>query len=465
MRNPFGIYVVGALSLLNHCISLAQVHNETSAYLYDANGNVTETRDQLNNVMTHAYDKLNRRISTTVGASELTTFGYDPSDRLVVVTDPRELATRYIKNGFGYDVTIQNPGSPNVVQTFDVGGNLLTSTDAKGQKTTFEYDLLQRPIKITYSDLKTVIYEYDKGPNGIGRLSRIEDSHVRILYSYDIYGNVISDEHRIGGVTHITSYAYDDAGQLSSIHYPSGRIVSYTRANDGQIVAITTNKGGEPIAIVSNVVYEPNGKIRSFLYGNNELYQRRYDLAERVVAFSLKGRENEIAYDGGGRIVAISEVGNSPKLSTYGYDGINRVTSYSHETTSYVYNYDSVGNRTRKFSGGSDITYNIAPDSNRLAKIVTPQVFTVVSDANGSITSDGRRSYSYNSIGRMSSANAGYGATDYKINGLGLRVEKATAGVVTTFHYDLEGKVIAELKNGVYVEYIYLNGIPVAVLK
>jgi YD repeat-containing protein len=44
-------------------------------------------------------------------------------------------------------------------------------------------------------------------------------------------------------------------------------------------------------------------------------------------------------------------------------------------------------------------------------------------------------------------------------------VQKVAPGSTTTFHYDHTGKLIAESTNGALTEYVYLDDLPVAVLK
>jgi hypothetical protein len=48
---------------------------------------------------------------------------------------------------------------------------------------------------------------------------------------------------------------------------------------------------------------------------------------------------------------------------------------------------------------------------------------------------------------------------------MGQRVQKVTPAANTVFHYDLAGKLIAETTDGATTEYVYLDDVPVAVLK
>jgi len=129
--------------------------------------------------------------------------------------------------------------------------------------------------------------------------------------------------------------------------------------------------------------------------------------------------------------------------------------------SSMGYSYDSVGNRTQKVVGGSVTTYAYAANSNRLT---TLQGAPVPSDANGSITNNGTASFNYDARGRMVSANTAIGQVGYKINALGQRVQKVTPQSSTVYHYDIEGRLLAESSDKSTTEYAYLDGMPVAML-
>jgi YD repeat-containing protein len=57
------------------------------------------------------------------------------------------------------------------------------------------------------------------------------------------------------------------------------------------------------------------------------------------------------------------------------------------------------------------------------------------------------------------------GATDYKLNSVGQRIRKANTQGDTVYHYDSQGRLIAESSaaGATQKEYIYLGDIPVGV--
>jgi len=78
--------------------------------------------------------------------------------------------------------------------------------------------------------------------------------------------------------------------------------------------------------------------------------------------------------------------------------------------------------------------------------------------------SDGVNSFVYDATGRMSSAAGAGGSAAYQISALGQRVMKQLQEATTVFHYDREGRILAEsdAAGTVMREYLWLDGMPIA---
>ena len=114
-------------------------------------------------------------------------------------------------------------------------------------------------------------------------------------------------------------------------------------------------------------------------------------------------------------------------------------------------------------------------NSNRLDSISAE---TVLLDAMGNTLAQGSRSYTYNQAGRLTTASAtttrkvkGQTVTEttqlasYAYNALGQRTQKTLAdGTTTVYHYDLDGKLIAESDaSGTFTTaYLWLDDQPIA---
>jgi YD repeat-containing protein len=66
------------------------------------------------------------------------------------VTDPRSKVTSYTYNALG-DLSQQvSPDTGTTTNTYDSGGNLATSTDARSKAGTYAYDAINRVTSLTY---------------------------------------------------------------------------------------------------------------------------------------------------------------------------------------------------------------------------------------------------------------------------------------------------------------------------
>ena len=126
-----------------------------------------------------------------------------------------------------------------------------------------------------------------------------------------------------------------------------------------------------------------------------------------------------------------------------------------------------MGNRVSQTIGANNYSATYAATSNRIASVTgpTPKIFTF--DANGSIVSDTANQFTYDARGRLKQATTAAGVSQYLVNTMGQRVKKSVSGIDTVFHYDASGRLISETnaQGNVKLEYVYLNDIPLAVLK
>ena len=111
-------------------------------------------------------------------------------------------------------------------------------------------------------------------------------------------------------------------------------------------------------------------------------------------------------------------------------------------------------------------SYSYDVTSHHLVQTVNGGTRTFSYDANGNTTSNTDRDFSYGDNNRLKDVNIG-GSTlaTYTYNGRGERVKKDSS-VITYYHYDQGGQLIAELDDlgNTITEYIYINGQPVSIV-
>jgi YD repeat-containing protein len=410
--DPVGTLAQTRSRVYNQLSRLAQstgAANQTTAYQYDNNGNQTAATDPLSHTTAQSFDALNRLTQVTDPANRVTGYGYDANDRVARVTDPRGLSTTYSYNGLDDLTQTVSPDTGTTSRTYDSAGNLATSIDATGATATFGYDALNRVAQISYtrgSQNQTTNFQYDQGANGIGHLTGMTDSSgINTQWTYDAHGRVTGRTQTLGSFGSLSvAYAYDNAGRLSQVAYPSGAAVGYSYDSQGRIAGITANS--QPL--LTEVQYLPFGAAKSWTWGNGSSYARSFDQDGRPISYPLGAFARSLTYDAAGRITAVADP--NPILSqSFTYDSLDRLTGWVAYTSNQGYTYDGNGNRSSLTLGANTYACSYPANSNRLSQVSGPIAQTYAYDAAGHLISAGTAAYACDPRGRLVSASVSGG--------------------------------------------------------
>ena len=403
-------------------LALAQiVQATTTQFQYDANGNLTQVTDPLQRITHHLIDPLNRvqrqqQPAPVSGVARPTiAYTYDGRDQLSAVTDPRNLVTRYSVDGLDNQNALASPDTGTTQRTFDLGGNLTSSTDARNQTTTATYDALNRMKTTTYGSgtpsAATTTFEYDGGTagatNAIGHLTWMIDESGDTRYDYNGFGRVLNKVQYVNDsdVAFTLSHAYGNSGRtngkLQTLTYPSGNQITYQYDAAGRISDLTLNPTGpsgtdtESVALLTNIGYQPFSAPISWTWGNSSAtsvntYARSIDKDGRITSFLLgsgvnNGTLRTLTYDAASRITSMTHSGTGTDAFApanfdrqFGYDNLNRLISVTgglaggSANSNQTFSYDATGNRTALALSGSAYTNAISPNSNRLISTTGP---------------------------------------------------------------------------------------------
>lgn len=485
---------------------------------YDANGNPRHSVDGRDVATEQRYDGLNRLVKTLqdvtgtgTSANAQTQFAYDAADRLTGVTDPDGVATGYVYDGLGdlRQETSRDAGNRSFV--YDLAGNRIGETDARGISTTHVYDALNRRTDTFYPDLsRRVRRDYDLPDTTTGcpasypkgRLSRITDASGVTTYCYDRRGNVVRKRWAAaGGATQQVDYRYDKVDQLSSVTYPGGAVVSYLRGGDGRISGVQwqPTAGSAVTPLVSQVSHAAFGPLTSLTFGNGRQLAKRYDrnfAIDQIESTLPGGLVLDIDTDVLGNVTQIATALGAAPQRRYDYDPLNRLTHLRDGAGAALetFTYSPTGDRTSKQLGATaPQTYTYQPNTHRLAATGSAARSY---DANGNTTGiAGISPYPlvYDDTNRLTQvavdgvgSRADYG---YTYNGLGQRTGKSAPDAAIDTVYDEAGLRLVDIHwtldcgsseslragtgpaatctripNG-RTEYIYLDGLPVAVAR
>jgi len=155
--------------------------NLLSCITYDANGQYAFTERR-------TYNVLGQVISQTDAAGRETVYNYDAVGNQTFIQNENRLTTiSYDLQNQPIETTeITAAGQCTTVNSYDILGRKICSTDRFGNSTFFEYDAFDRLAKVTYPE---VIEENNQ-------LIR-----PRFTYSYDIFGNVVTIQDPMGFIT------------------------------------------------------------------------------------------------------------------------------------------------------------------------------------------------------------------------------------------------------------------------
>lgn len=494
--------------------TVIEPEENTTTYEYDASGNRTKIRDSEDGVITFSYDLSGNLLSRTDANGYTFIYEYDDLNRLKKATNPKNNTVKYTYNTMGNVssetlIDNQDPENPisittayeysllgklteltdalgNITQyVYNTEGNLIAKIDAEGNKTTYEYDKLNRLacVKqwISEEGFYATQYEYDE----VGNMTAVIDANSRktthtydelnrlvfetdplgnaIQYFYDKVGNL---EKKVDANGNIINYIYDELNRLVSIDYPGieqdtifsydansnnvSTINSFANASfsyDSQhrLIQLSNNTMGKSI----NYTYGPSGNRLTMTDPEGGVTTYQYDELNRPI--SLTNPDGEITtykYNGFSRITEVN-FPNGTK-TTHTYDILGRPISLTNRRqdgtiiSSYNYSYDKVGNITSVIDHNNNIESYFYDPLYRLVKVNYPDnsqtsyTYDPVGNRLTMTTPSGTTNYIYDKANRLLTA----GNTTYTYDNNGNLTSKTEDGQATTYTYDHENRLI-----------------------
>ena len=450
---------------------------QQTQFQYDRTDNLTQVRDPRGGIFAYAYDGLKRLATLTDEAGGRVKLSHDASDGLTAYGDARGITTNYVRNGFGEIIQESGPDVGTTVIVRDERGLATKITDPRGIVTLLSYDAGGRLKTESYpaDPSQNVNYSYDdttNGNKGVGRLTGISDASGSLSRYYDALGRVTAETRVIAGKSYAIAYAYNAAGRITAITYPSGRVVSYSRSALGRVSAIaTTASASAPVqSVASGIGWAPMSiRLAALTHGNGLTATRAYDGDGRLAALTLKDGATRLAdlsyaYGDGMNLTAVNDNLSAASSVSLAYDAAQRLASARGPWGSLAYTYTPNGDRAREAltPAGSTTTLTTLlgypANSNRLSKTsvgnLTTRSFTY--DAAGNLLTQVmgalRLSFTYNLRNRpvtLTRTGDGTQVSRYVYNALEQMVQRSTnapGGPAGTVHYiyGLDGSLLAE---------------------
>ncbi|MFM5949061.1 MAG: RHS repeat-associated core domain-containing protein, partial [Novosphingobium sp.] len=464
---------------------------------YDKVGNPVSATDARGKIATSAYDRFDRPVTVTNEEGEVERFAYTPFDAdLTEFRDGRDLATANLVDGFGQTVQETSPDRGQTRYWYDEAGRTTQTIDAAGVTTTFDYDAADRPRTESASGpglvTQTIAYSWDStagGNRGIGRLTGVSDASGSEALVYDAQGRVVQRTKTIGPRTYGLTYAYDANGDVTSVTYPSGRVITYTRDSDGRVnkVRALAYAGGASTELAGTFSYKPFGPLTGLVQGNGLTLSRSYDGNYWLSGISLSGAAGPLlgltlSRDGNGRVTGVADSAAPQRAASYSYTDSGRLDTASGIWGNDEYSWDANSNRIRAdrtvgAASASDVA-TLVPGTNRLAEVrdaagvlARSYSYNAVGDVTQVIRSGADPiAYSYDVRGRLASVSVGgTSIASYAYDWREQRVAATTQGLGTRHYlYGEDGALLGEYDaaTGAPVrEYVWLDALPLALIE
>ena len=447
----------------------------TSSFTWDAATQTATMTDARGGVWKDKYTN-NVLTSRTDAAGFTTTYAYDGDLNLIAVTDPRgnvsgatadDYTTRYTYDERDNRLSETAPAPLSYVKswTYDSLNNVATETDARGITTSYSYDTAGNLIlKVRHLGSQNIITAYDRDPTtGLVRAQSDPNNNIT-RFAYDAAGNRTSITTPLG---EITTMSYDGSGRMASRTDPRGNVsgadpAKYTthyRYDGLDRLTMTIDPLGQP----TTIGYDAVGNKTAVVDANLHTTRYSYDAADHLTSVvSPVGATTSYQYDPSGNVTARTDANGH--TTNYAYNPANHLASVRDplgRTTAY--SYDPAGNLIRTVDAKGTATDNSYDALNRRTGTTYSDGTAAVSytyDANGNRTAmtdaAGAQTATFDTLNRLTQVTRGTDTFSYSYDSADHVISRAYPGSsVITYTYDKDGRLASVTANGGTTTYTY----------
>lgn len=456
---------------------LVGVHNSSGEPLrmdYDARHRVVAWTERTGTGYRYTYDNLGR-VTRGIGTDGNlnASFAYDPLNGTTTVTDSLGHPTVYQLNESRQVVRVTDAAGHRTDSEWDRYDRLLSRTDALGRTTRFDYDDAGNLTLVTRPDGATVTAVYDAfcrpvtvvGPDG-----------ACWTHAYDERGNLVAVTDPLGATTRsvpgptgapasITDplgrgsvFEADAAGLPLAVTAAGGGTTRYTRDAFGRVVAVTDADGtvtrlaatveGQPTrqehpdGAVEEWRYDAEGNLLAYRDPAGGLTSYEYGSFDQPVArVAPDGVRLEFAHDTELRLTAVTDQGGASW--TYAYDPAgNLVAETDFNERTVTYEPDAAGQVARRVNGAGEVVEFRRDAFGRITEQRAGEdVTSFAYDLNGRLVAArnpvAELRLARDPVGRVLTESVNGRAVGSVYDAAGNRIRRTTpTGVSSVWHYD-----------------------------
>lgn len=406
-----------------------------------------------------------------------TTYTYNVRDQLRTINQAGQ--TRDLEyDGHGRLFRRTTPEQGVTTYSYLANGRMQTITDARGATTTFSYNNRRLVTGISFGVPAGVAATSNvtAGYDAAGNRTSMTDGLGSVSYVYDQLSRMTSETRTFTGVGSFQlSYAYNLAGQLTSITNPWNAQVGYGYDKTGRPTSVSGAGYSGVSSYVNSITYRAFG-LKQMNYNNGRTLAVQYNNRLMPTQWNVSGvmgwnYSYQYFGENSGRVMYAQNINDGTLDRSYDYDHVGRLKA-SHSGAearahmgigpggtidgpySQRYYYDQWGNIIEREGWGGD-------NASFTATYVNNKRVGLTYDPAGNLTFDGGYNFTYDATGQAATASAGSYLLQQYYDGDGLRVKK-TESTATYYLRStvLEGQVVAEIAaNGDWARgYAYLDG-------
>lgn len=426
------------------------------------------TTDANGSARTERLDAAHRRLavieSGAGGTAVTSTFTSDPRGLLLSHGDDHGEVSRSRYDGLGNRLEQAHRDAGTWRNLWDAEGRTARVVDPHGRLSTADYDALGRITTLTVDGAVLERYTYD---DASGRLRTATYPGGSQTYGYDAQGRIIRRSTTVDGQAGplVLEFAHDARGQLRSVGYPDGSVVTYERFDNGLLRAVP--------GFVDGIDYDARRLATTVRHANGVVTTTEYTAgAGRVATQRTVGPGGAVledvthGYDLLGLCTGVEDrTPGSTGTVGYAYDALHQLTEVDDSRTADgPARFDHDGRRlVGNGEDGVELAYGDPVHAGRVTTLTSAAgPFALPYDAAGRITALPGRTLSWDAKGQLAEVSRDDDSTvRYGYDHRGQRVRKTvtSAGVVTDTVFL---SAFAEVRDGVLTRFVVLDGRRVA---